>query len=292
MKDILLIGATGQLGGSLLSGESASRVYAPSRAELDISDTVSVRRCIENYSPKIVINTAAFHNVPVCEVEANRALEINCVAVYRLATICAEKDIRLISFSTDYVFDGEQCRPYAETDVPMPLQMYGVSRAAGEHAALAAAPFHSYIIRTCGLYGEQGAVSKGGNFVDKRLADALHMGVMDMSSDQTVCPTYTVDLAQAVMRLADHPNAEPGIYHLVNQGSCTWAEFTAAIFEECGLSTKVNPVDRGGRTGSMRRPRYSVLANTRASALGIELPHWRNALKRYLHRKGLISNNG
>jgi dTDP-4-dehydrorhamnose reductase len=287
MKDILLIGATGQLGGSLLSGEAASRVHAPSRTELDVADAASVRHCIETYQPRIVINTAAFHNVPVCENQAGRALEVNCVAVYRLAAICAEKNIRLVSFSTDYVFDGGQSHPYLEADLPAPIQMYGISRAAGEYAALAAAPRHAYVIRTCGLYGEQGAASKGGNFVDKRLADAQQSSSLDMSCDQTVCPTYTADLAQAVMRLVDHPDAEPGIYHLVNQGACTWAEFTAAIYEECGLTTQVNPVDRGGLTGSMRRPRYSVLANTRAAALGIKLPHWRDALKRYLYRKGL-----
>jgi dTDP-4-dehydrorhamnose reductase len=287
MRDILLIGATGQLGGSLLSGEGASRIYAPSRTELDVTDLASVRHCIETYQPRIVINTAAFHNVPVCEEEAGRALEVNCIAVYRLAAICAEKNIRLVSFSTDYVFDGEQSHPYLEVDLPAPIQMYGLSRVAGEHAALAAAPRHAYVIRTCGLYGEQGADSKGGNFVDKRLADALQSSSLDMSCDQTVCPTYTADLAQAVVHLVDHPDAESGIYHLVNQGACTWAEFTAAIYEECGLSIQVNPVDRGGLTGSMRRPRYSVLANTRAAALGIELPHWRDALKRYLHSKGL-----
>lgn len=287
MRDILLIGATGQLGGSLLSGEGANRIHAPLRTELDVTDVASVRHCIETYQPKIVINTAAFHNVPVCEEHAGRALEVNCVAVYRLAAICAEKNIRLVSFSTDYVFDGGQRHPYVEADLPAPIQMYGLSRVAGERAALAAAPRHAYVIRTCGLYGEQGAASKGGNFVDKRLADAQQNSSLDMSNDQVVSPTYTADLAQAVIRLIDHPDAEPGIYHLVNQGACTWAEFTSAIYEECGLSTQVNPVDRGGLTGSMRRPHYSVLANTRAASLGIELPHWRDALKRYLHRKGL-----
>lgn len=287
MRDILLIGASGQLGGSLLSGEGASRIHAPLHTELDITDVASVRHCIETYQPRILINTAAFHNVPVCEEQAGRALEVNCVAVYRLAAICAEKNIRLVSFSTDYVFDGVQSHPYVEADLPAPIQMYGLSRVAGEHAALAAAPRHAYVIRTCGLYGEQGAASKGGNFVDKRLADAQQNSSLDMSNDQVVCPTYTADLAQAVIRLIDHPDAKPGIYHLVNQGACTWAEFTSAIYEECGLSTQVNPVDRGGLTGSMRRPHYSVLANTRAASLGIELPHWRDALKRYLHRKGL-----
>lgn len=287
MRDILLIGATGQLGGSLLSGAARARIVAPQRVELDINDTASVLRCIETYHPRIVINTAAFHNVPVCEEQPERALEVNCLAVYRLAGLCAERDIRLATFSTDYVFDGGQRTPYGEVDLPAPLQMYGISRLAGEHAALSAASRHAYVIRTCGLYGEQGAASKGGNFVDKRLADARQASRLDMSSDQTVSPTYTADLAEAVVSLIDRADAEPGIYHLTNQGECTWAEFTAAIYEECGLPTLVNPVDRGGLSGTMRRPRYSVLGNERAAALGIELPHWRDALRRYLSRKGL-----
>jgi dTDP-4-dehydrorhamnose reductase len=288
MSDILLIGATGQLGGSLLSGEIADRIIAPSRAELDITNPVSVFRCLETYQPRVVINTAAFHNVPLCEEQTARAMEVNCLAVYHLAGICAERNIRLITFSTDYVFDGKQRVPYSETDLPAPLQMYGISRLAGEQAALAAAPNHSYVIRTSGLYGEQGAASKGGNFVDKRLADARTQSALDMSSDQTVSPTYTTDLAAAVVSLMNHHHAEPGIYHLVNQGECTWAEFTATIYQECGLTTLVRPIDRNGFSGGMRRPKYSVLGNKRAAELKIELPHWRDALKRYLGRKGLL----
>ncbi|NMG67885.1 dTDP-4-dehydrorhamnose reductase [Azoarcus indigens] len=286
MKDILLIGATGQLGGSLLAGAAADRIHAPNREVLDITDAESVLRCIDIYQPRIIINTAAFHNVPQCEEQADQAMKVNCVAVYRLARLCAERNIRLVTFSTDYVFDGGQRTPYVETDMPAPLQIYGISRLAGEHAALAAAPRHAYVVRTCGLYGEQGAVSKGGNFVDKRVADARQTDKLDMSSDQTVIPTYTADLAEAVIALINCEGAEPGVYHLVNQGECTWAEFTAAIYEACGLATVVNPVDRGGLSGGMRRPSYSVIANTRAAALGIELPHWRDALKRYLSRKG------
>jgi len=287
MKDILLIGSTGQLGGSLLACVPGDRIYAPSRSELDINDFASATHCINTYQPRIVVNTAAFHNVPLCEEEPSRAMEVNCFAVYRLASLCAKQNIRLITFSTDYVFDGEQQTPYLETDIPAPLQMYGISRLAGEHAAIATAPDHAYVVRTCGLYGEQGATSKGGNFVDKRVADAKQIRTLDISSDQTVIPTNSEDLAKAVIALIDCADAQPGIYHLVNQGQCTWAEFTLAIFEECGLSTVVNPVDRGGLSGSMRRPRYSVLANNRAAALGIELPHWRDALKRYLSHKGL-----
>ena len=107
---------------------------------------------------------------------------------------------------------------------------------------------------------------------------------MDMGCDQIVCPTSTEDLSKAVYELMAQPAVESGIYHLVNEGECSWYEFTVSIYEYLGIEVKVNPVDRGGRTNSMRRPLYSVLANTRASALGITLPPWKDALKRYLQR--------
>jgi dTDP-4-dehydrorhamnose reductase len=106
-----------------------------------------------------------------------------------------------------------------------------------------------------------------------------------MSCDQVVSPTFTNDLADAVLKLVEHPDCESGIYHLVNQGECTWFEFTKAIYELLGLNTKVLPVDRGGISGGIRRPLYSTLANYKAKSLGIVLPHWQEALGRYLNMK-------
>lgn len=283
--NILLIGKTGQLGGSILAGQTSHRIYAPDRSELDIESKESCARAIAEFRPDVVINTAAFHNVPQCEVEPLRAFAVNCQAVHDLAAICKKMDIRLVTFSTDYVFGGEQRIPYREDDQTGPLQMYGISRLAGELAALATAPQHAVVIRTCGLYGLSGATSKGGNFVDKRIADAQTNSELEMGCDQVVSPTYTGDLAQAVLKLIEHPQLVPGIYHLANEGECTWFEFTQAIYEIMNLEVKVRPVDRGGLSGEMRRPLYSALANTRARALGITLPHWRDALKRYLAEK-------
>ena len=283
--NILLIGKTGQLGGSILAEQTPHRIYAPDRNELDIESRESCEQVMEEFRPDVVINTAAFHNVPQCEVEPLRAFAVNCQAVRDLAAICKKMNARLITFSTDYVFGGEQRTPYREDDRTGPLQMYGISRLAGELAALATAPQHAVVIRTCGLYGLSGATSKGGNFVDKRITDAQTNSELEMGCDQVVSPTYTGDLAQAVLKLIEHPQLAPGIYHLANEGECTWFEFTQAIYETMNLEVKVRPVDRGGMSGEMRRPLYSALANTRARALGITLPHWRDALERYLQQK-------
>jgi dTDP-4-dehydrorhamnose reductase len=193
--------------------------------------------------------------------------------------------VRLITFSSDYVFGGDKRTPYAEDDLPHPLQVYGITRLAGEHAAMATAPQHAIVVRTCGLYGKSGAKSKGGNFVDGRVADARVGKTIEMAAEQVVAPTSTHDLSKAVLTLAQHREAKPGLYHLVNEGQCSWYELTKAIVEILNLPAKVVPVDRGGVTGNMRRPLYSVLGNTRARALGITLRPWREALAHYLHDK-------
>lgn len=282
---ILLIGRTGQLGGDLIRSNRIHDIVAPGRNEVDIADLATVERSLQNVKPDVLINTAAFHNVPLCEQETEKAFRINCVAVRDLARLCSRLHTAFVTFSSDYVFGGDKRTPYREDDLPRPLQIYGISRAAGEYAALSEAPEQAIVIRTCGLYGLSGARSKGGNFVDKRIDDAKNHPVLEMGSDQVVSPTYTGDLSQAVLRLLEHPSRRPGIYHLVNEGECSWYEFTKAIYEHLGLTVDLRPVDRKGRSGDMRRPLYSVLANTKARALGVTLPHWREGLENYLHAK-------
>lgn len=282
---ILLIGGTGQLGSDLIKNSRGHQIFAPSRAKLDLERSELIDTVVRDVRPDWVVNAAAFHNVPFCEDEPERAFRINCVAVRDLALTCRAQDARLMTFSTDYVFGGEQQKPYYEGHCPGPLQIYGISKFAGERAALAVAPEQAVVIRTCGLYGEKGAGSKGGNFVDKRVKDGALGAPLEMSCDQIVAPTSTDDLSKAVLMLLERANLITGIYHLVNEGECSWYEFTREIFSICGFDTELRPVDREGRTGTIRRPLYSVLANGRARAVGVTMPHWKDALKRYLNAK-------
>lgn len=287
---ILLIGKTGQLGGDILKNATDYEIYAPGRDVLDIASKEAIETVIKNYKPSIVINTAAFHNVPLCETEHSMAFKINCMAVKDLAHVCKQTGAMFVTFSTDYVFDGEKGIPYNEDDKPGPLQIYGISKLAGEYAAMSVWPGKTLIIRTCGLYGDSGARSKGGNFVDNRIEEAESQRMIEMGCDQTVCPTHTEDLSKAVLHLIGKGEVRPGIYHLVNEGQCSWHEFTKAIYEIMGIKAEVRPVDRKGLSGEMQRPLYSVMANTKARAMGIVLPHWRDALKRYLERKYLTGD--
>lgn len=282
---ILLIGATGQLGGDIVRNNDVHDIHAPARSALDLARPDQMTETIRALRPAMVINCAAFHNVPLCEEQPEQAFRINCAAVRDLAETCRDIGAWLVTFSSDYVFGGEKRAPYLEDDRPAPLQVYGITRLAGEHAALATAPERAVVIRTCGLYGRSGAKSKGGNFVDGRVADARAGKRIEMASEQVLAPTSTDDLSRAVLSLIAHPRLSSGIYHLVNEGECSWYEFTREIVRLIGASTEVLPVDRGGRSGNMRRPLYSVLANTRARKLGITLRPWREALADYLRAK-------
>jgi dTDP-4-dehydrorhamnose reductase len=283
---ILLIGKSGQLGQALLKvGSPHHLIVAPDRTQLDLERVGELPIRVGEVKPDGVINTAAFHNVPLCDVEWEKAFRVNCVAVRTLARACAEQGAWFMTFSTDYVFGGDQRTPYREDDPPNPLQMYGISKLAGEYAARAVAPAETIIVRTCGLYGISGAQSKGGNFLDKCFQEARRNVPLEIACEQVVAPTFAEDLAVALVRLLEKGRPPSGTYHLVNEGECTWHEFAKTAFEILRQSVDLRPIDRKGMRGGVRRPLYSVLGNRKARSLGIVLPPWRDALKRYLQLK-------
>jgi dTDP-4-dehydrorhamnose reductase len=282
---ILLIGKTGQLGSDILKNNTKHDIYAPDRNELDLNNSIATSDFIKKVKPNIVINTAAFHNVLLCEKEYDQAFRVNCLAVRDLACICKEMGSWLVTFSSDYVFNGKKMSAYLEDDIPSPLQIYGITRLAGEFIAMSAAPQNAIVIRTCGLYGVSGGKSKGGNFVDKRINDAKINKRIEISCEQIVSPTYTEDLSLATLSLIESHKLECGIFHLINEGVCSWYDFTKVVYEIMGLRAELIPVNRNGMDNGMRRPLYSALANTKAKRMGIVLPHWEDAIKRYLQEK-------
>jgi dTDP-4-dehydrorhamnose reductase len=283
---ILLIGASGQLGSDLLRNNSAQEIVAPDRNQVDLAHPGTAAKAVGETRPDLVVNCAAFHHLTRCEEDPAQAFLVNATAVRELAAACADYDARLVTFSTDYVFGGDAREPYREDATPTPLQIYGISRLAGERAALGYAPRHAIVIRTCGLYGRAGSKSRGGNFVDARAAEARAGKRIEMACEQVVgAPTSTDDLSRAVLALIESGGLRPGIYHLVNEGVCTWFEFTQEIARLSGGGAEVVPVDRGGRFAGVTRPLYSALANTNARALGVTLRPWRDALADYLSAK-------
>lgn len=284
MKKILLIGKTGQLGGEIMNDASAFnfKVIGFEKAELDVTDKSQVKAKIEEIKPDILINTSAYHVVPKCEENPLAAMAVNFIAVQDLATICKRKNIVFVTYGTDYVFDGKKGAPYKEDDMLSPLQIYGLSKLAGEYAALNSYPEGTFIIRTCGLYGgKTGSSEKKGNFVLNIIEEARDKKAIEVSSEQIVSPTYAGDLSKATLKLLNS-KAEPGIYHLVNEGYCSWYEFAQEIFRLAKINKEMKPIDRGGLSGKMKRPKFSALKNTKAKALGIKLPSWQEGLRSYL----------
>lgn len=279
----LVIGKKGQLGAELIKQAHTfeKEVIGLGHDELDVTDRSAVRAMLDHYQPKTVVNTSAYHVVTECEAYPDQALLVNAIALGRLAELCHERGIRLVSYSTDYVFNGKKRSPYKESDRPNPLQWYGISKLAGEYAMHNAAPDESVIIRTNGVYGgSEGSRSKGGNFVLSILRDAKHVSTLEVSGRERVNPTAAKDLARATWQLLEHD--VHGIYHLASEDSCSWAEFAQAIVSISGLPTIIQPVHR---TEQLRRPEYSVLGNTRAKELGVVLPQWKDAVSAYILTK-------
>jgi dTDP-4-dehydrorhamnose reductase len=278
----MLIGQTGQLGRALLATcPDGFSIIAPERQELCLENPKSIRTTFERCAPDLVINTAAFHVVRSCEGDPGRAMRINFMAVAELAQLCKIRGVRFVTFSSDYVFDGSKGSPYTESDLPSPLQTYGVSRFAGECAARSLWTDGSYIVRTCGVYGQGGSRSKGGNFVLDRIKQARNLEPFAVSSEQIVSPTSAKSLALATWKLIRF-NSPAGIYHLCDEGQCSWFEFTKEILALCKIPCEVLPIDRNGRFDEVPRPLFSALENCAAKALGIELPPWRDALRKFL----------
>lgn len=281
---IALIGADGQLGTDLLkalSGQDVVPLYYPA---FDVTQSGPAGERLAAIGPEVVINTAAFHRVDECEDNPQAAFAVNAIAVRSLALACRAMGAALVHFSTDYVFDGSKGRPYVEEDAPNPLMVYGVSKLAGEILLRDTLDRH-YLVRTCGLYGEAGCLEKGGHFVDmilRREAQGLPLRVV---SDQRVTPTSTVELARAVAELIR--TGRYGLYHMTNEGECSWYEFALAAFEIVGKSPRIEAVDSSAYGSKARRPLYSVLENRRAKDIGLSpFSPWRDALRDYLARKG------
>lgn len=277
--NILLLGSSGQLGTYLLNDlQQIGNVTAPTRAELDVADIQGVIKYFKKKSFDWVINTTAYNLVNQAEVSWEDAYRINAIAVRELAAQSYKIKARFITYSTDYVYDGTTTVPYAENATPHPLQVYGASKLSGENLAQAENPF-TYIIRTAGLYGSHGSSVKG-NFVLNRLQDAKTASSICVSGDQTTSTTYAADLSMATVKLMK-ATCLPGIYHLVNAGAVSWAEFTKEIYRLNKSSVKVCEVNNNLWNAITKRPKYSVLKNTAGEKQGIILPHWKDALARY-----------
>ena len=273
MKKILVTGANGMLGQDLcpILEDSGYEVIETDIDKLDITNAVQVEQVLKENNPDIVIHCAAYTNVDKAEEDLKTAELINVTGTENIAEICGKSGITLVYISTDYVFDGTKSEPYTPDDRPNPINNYGMTKYEGEEAVRSLCDKY-YIARTSWLYGHYGK-----NFVETmlNLADKPEIKVVD---DQTGCPTWTVELANGIIKLLSKPY---GTYHVCGSGSTTWYGFAKEIFNQAGLDVNLKPCTTEDFPRPAKRPEYSVMDN------GGICRNWKAALKDYMELRNI-----
>lgn len=280
---VAVIGANGQLGSDVVAAlrENGETVVALTHADIELSDYESVKASLESTNADFVVNTAAMHHVEKCEQDPKKAFGVNAIGARNLALATRESGAVLVHFSTDYVFDGTKTTPYVEDDAPVPLNVYGNSKLAGECFVRTLNPKH-FVLRTSAIYGKQPCRAKGGlNFVELMLKLGRERGRVRVVNNEFVSPTPTAELARQVVALRN--GSAYGLYHATAEGSCSWHEFAKNIFATANMPVQVDVADPSEFPAKVPRPLYSVLENRRLKAEGInKFQSWEAGLAEYL----------
>jgi dTDP-4-dehydrorhamnose reductase len=271
---VLITGAKGMLGHDLIAAADAvhHEVAAVDIDELDITNERAVTRYFEEQMPAVVINAAAYTAVDAAETDSDAAFAVNAEGAEIVSSAAAEIGAKVIYFSTDYVFDGEKGEPYVESDATNPQSVYGASKLAGEIATAEANPRH-LIARTSWLFGQNGK-----NFVETMIALSEKQNEVLVVRDQVGCPTYTRDLATAIIELIDYETL--GLMHIAGGENCSWYDFAREIFRQTQIDCNV----LSGTTDMLERPAprpaFSALVTEREDAPLLQ--RWDHGLHSYL----------
>ncbi len=279
--NIAIIGANGQLGSDLADAFSAGHtVFRLNHTDIEITDIDNARDVLAAIKPDVILNTAAYHIVPLCEQHPDTAFAINGKGPLNLARIATDLKARLIHYSTDYVFDGSKQRPYTETDHCQPLNVYGITKLAGENAVLSYAS-HPCVIRVSGIYGKIPCRAKGGNFITTMLKLSKEKPEVRVVNDEILTPTPTHAIAEYTSKLIE--KGASGLFHLTCEGACSWYEFARTIWDTLEIGTPLFETSVLNTAIAVKRPFYSVLDNHRFNELGSDrMPHWKDALVSFL----------
>jgi dTDP-4-dehydrorhamnose reductase len=277
---VVIFGGYGLVGSSIVRAAGGQDARALGREDADISDVAAVARVLDEHRPVAAINCAVFQPVDLCESEPEVAFRVNAIGASVLGVACAQRDIAFTHLSTDFVFGGNQTRPYVEADVPRPLSVYAASKLAGEHLVLAASPHHQ-VVRTSAVFGRALPGHGLGSFIDRMLERARAGQETRVVDDQVVSPTYAVHLAEAVWDLVQRPEA--GVFHAAGGGQCSRYDLARRVFEAAGCPELLSRTTSKEFGALARRPAYSALDNTRLRALGFaDIPPWQQGTEIYL----------
>jgi len=273
----MIIGGTGLLGKALVREWSGDDVLALGSRDVDIRQAARVWEIVQGERPQWIVLAAAYTDVDGCESDPQRAFAVNRDGPANVAEAAKTFGAKLLFLSSDYVFDGKKASPYETGDPRNPQGVYGRSKAEAEVRLLDILP-EVCIARTSWLFGTGGKC-----FPDTILKLAATRPALDVVDDQRGCPTYTVDLARGIIGLCRKDAT--GIVHVTNSGDCTWFEFACEIIKSLRLETEVRPVSSQQMARPAPRPAYSVLAATSLRRYGIEMPSWKDGLRRYLEER-------
>jgi len=274
---VLIFGATGLLGKALMREWRDDEVVGLGSRNVDIRDAGRVQEVAGDAQPDWIVLAAAYTDVDGCESNRELAFAVNRDGAVNAATAAKHAGAKLLFLSSDYVFDGTKTSPYEPEDARNPQSVYGRSKSEAEIRLLEMLP-GCCIARTSWLFGVGGKC-----FPDTILKLSATRPVLDVVNDQRGCPTYTVDLAQAIVELC-RKNAS-GIVHVTNSGDCSWFEFAQAIVKSAGPTTEVRPVSSQQMARPAPRPAYSVLSAASLQHYRILMPTWQDALRRYLDER-------
>lgn len=278
---ILILGHKGMLGSDLFLRLFAyHEVTGRDIEDLDIASRVACEEIISETKPDVVINAAGYTDVDGCESDSDRCFSVNAEGIKNIALACRERRIKIVHFSTDYVFDGKKRTPYQEDDKCNPINVYGQSKLAGEQY-LRQFSDNFLLIRSAWLYGKNGK-----NFVKTIIEKARMEKVLKVVDDQVGSPTFTWDLAAAVQLLIEGQHS--GIFHITNRGNCSWYEFASKIMKiACITNVTVNPIKSDALERPAQRPHYSVLTCRKfMETTGKTMRYWQVALDDYISKMG------
>lgn len=285
MFNILVTGVNGQLGSEIkeLSSNYPYTFYFTCKDDLDITNEKAIEEFIIKNHITAIINCAAYTAVDKAESEIDLTDKINHQAVFYLASIAKEKNIKLIHISTDYVFDGTNYKPYIETDNTNPQSVYGQTKLDGEKALQLLNPENSIIIRTSWVYSDY-----GNNFVKTMLRLGRERESLGVIYDQIGSPTYAKDLAKAILDILPKINNKKiEIYNYSNEGVCSWYDFAKEIMHMANLTCKVNPIETSQYPTPAKRPHYSLLNKLKIkNDYNIDIPYWKDSLDKCLRKIG------
>jgi dTDP-4-dehydrorhamnose reductase len=281
-RRVLIAGATGQLGDTIARTFAGDTVIAHSRATLDVTDPEAIRRVVGEAAPDVVLNCAAFNDVDGAEDRPAEAFAANAFAVRSLARAADACGAALVHYGTDFVFDGAAAEPYSEEAAPAPRGVYAMSKLVGEWFALDAA--RGCVLRVESLFGTPRDWRGRRGTLDSIVAGLEQGRPVKVFTDRVVSPSYIADVAAATRHLVER--GATGMYHCVNTGQATWYDVAAEAARHLGVPAQLEPVTMDQVRLKAPRPRYCALSNAKLAAAGFAMPHWRDALARWIATRG------